>query len=105
MKTARIARIVLFTTLLGSTALAQDAILMNGVEPRPENNSVVEAGAFQKDGPWTIAMSHFGVNANTWTVQTAHEAQGVADADPGSRTSSCSMQTSTRPSRSPISRT
>lgn len=82
MKTARIARIVLFTTLLGSTALAQDAILMNGVEPRPENNSVVEAGAFQKDGPWTIAMSHFGVNANTWTVQTAHEAQGVADADP-----------------------
>jgi ribose transport system substrate-binding protein len=66
---------------LGSTALAQDVSLMSGVEPRPDGNSVVEAGAFQSDAPWTIAMSHFGVNANTWTVQTAHEAQGIADSD------------------------
>jgi ribose transport system substrate-binding protein len=72
---------VLIAALLGSTAFAQDVTLMAGVEPRPEGNSIVEAGAFKKDAPWTIAMSHFGVNANTWTVQTAHEAQGIADGD------------------------
>ena len=71
----------LAAALLASTALAQDVNLMTGVEPRPGDNPVVEAGLFQTEGPWTIAMSHFGVNANTWTVQTAHEAQGVADAD------------------------
>lgn len=71
----------LAAALLASTALAQDVTLMTGVEPRPGDNPIVEAGAFQTEGPWTIAMSHFGVNANTWTVQTAHEAQGAADAD------------------------
>ena len=81
MTTKRMAAATFFAALLGSTALAQDVNLMAGVEPRPEGNSVVEAGAFQSDAPWTIAMSHFGVNANTWTVQTAHEAQGIADAD------------------------
>lgn len=81
MTTKRIAAATIAALLLSTTAMAQDVNLMNGVEPRPDNNSVVEAGAFQKDGPWTIAMSHFGVNANTWTVQTAHEAQGVADGD------------------------
>jgi ribose transport system substrate-binding protein len=70
---------LLASTVIATSAQAQDANLMAGVEPRPENNSVVEAGAFQSSGPWTIAMSHFGVNANTWTVQTAHEAQGIAD--------------------------
>ena len=70
------------TTVLATTAFAQDVVLMQGVEPRPTDNSVVAEGMFKKDGPWTIAMSHFGVNANTWTVQTAHEAQGVADGDP-----------------------
>jgi len=69
------------STALVAPAFAEDVILMDGVEPRQENNSVVEAGAFQTEGPWKIAMSHFGVNANTWTVQTAHEAQGVADGD------------------------
>lgn len=81
MTTKRTAVATIVALLLGTTAMAQDVNLMNGVEPRPDNNSVVEAGAFQKDGPWTIAMSHFGVNANTWTVQTAHEAQGIADGD------------------------
>lgn len=81
MTTKRTAAATIVALLLSSTAMAQDVNLMDGVEARPDNNSVVEAGAFQKDGPWTIAMSHFGVNANTWTVQTAHEAQGVADAD------------------------
>lgn len=71
----------LAAALLASTALAQDVTLMTGVEPRPGDNPIVEAGAFQTEGLWTIAMSHFGVNANTWTVQTAHEAQGAADAD------------------------
>lgn len=71
----------LAAALLASTALAQDVTLMTGVEPRPGDNPIVEAGAFQTEGSWTIAMSHFGVNANTWTVQTAHEAQGAADAD------------------------
>lgn len=74
-------RATLFTALLGSSALAQDVSLMAGVEPRPDANEIVEAGTFQSDAPWTIAMSHFGVNANTWTVQTAHEAQGIADGD------------------------
>ena len=54
---------------------------MAGVVPSTQGNSVIAAGAFQKEGPWTIAMSHFGVNANTWTIQTAHEAQGIADGD------------------------
>ena len=78
---AGIASALLATTLLGSSAFAQDVFLMDGVEARPDGNSVVEAGKYQKDGPWVVAMSHFGVNANTWTVQTAHEAQGIADTD------------------------
>jgi len=69
------------STALAAPAMAADVWLMDGVEPRPEGNSTVEAGKFKKEGPWTIAMSHFGVNANTWTVQTAHEAQGIADGD------------------------
>ena len=71
----------LASTSLVAPVLASDVSLMAGVEPRPEGNSMVPAGAFQKEGPWKIAMSHFGVNANTWTVQTAHEAQGIADGD------------------------
>jgi ribose transport system substrate-binding protein len=69
------------TSILGSSAWAQDVNLMAGVVSNPIGNSVIAAGTFQKDGPWKIAMSHFGVNANTWTVQTAHEAQGIADGD------------------------
>lgn len=72
---------LLATSVLGSMASAQDVTLMAGVVPSPQGNSAIAAGAFQKEGPWTIAMSHFGVNANTWTIQTAHEAQGIADGD------------------------
>jgi ribose transport system substrate-binding protein len=81
MTTRHLTGVALIAALMGSTALAQDVVLMDGVEPRPTDNSTVAAGAFQTEGPWTIAMSHFGINANTWTVQTAHEAQGAADAD------------------------
>jgi ribose transport system substrate-binding protein len=79
-KTATLATLVASTSLV-APAFAEEVSLMNGVVPRAENNAVVEAGAFQTEGPWKIAMSHYGVNANTWTVQTAHEAQGVVDSD------------------------
>ena len=76
-----LAQIFLVVTVMVLPAWAEDIFLMEGVEPRPFDNRVVAAGTFKKDGPWTVAMSHFGVNANTWTVQTAHEAQAIADAD------------------------
>lgn len=69
------------STFICTAAIAQDVTLIDGVEARPNDNTTFAAGAFQKDGPWTIAMSHFGVNANTWTVQTAHEAQGIVSAE------------------------
>lgn len=72
---------LLTTTILVGPALAQEAMLMDGVTARAGNNPTVEAGKFKKDGPWVIGMSHFGVNANTWTVQVAHETQGAADGD------------------------
>lgn len=81
VNTKRTIAAILFVSFLSSTALAQYVNLMVGVEPRPQGNSVVAAGTFRAQAPWTVAMSHFGVNANTWTVQTAHEAQGAADAD------------------------
>jgi ribose transport system substrate-binding protein len=49
-----------------------------GAVPAPGDNPLVEAGKYKKDCPWTIGMSHFGVNANTWTIQVAHEAQAAA---------------------------
>lgn len=64
-----------------SVALAAGAKLMDGVTPRTGENPIVAAGTFKKEGPWVVGMSHFGVNANTWTVQVAHEAQGAADND------------------------
>ncbi|MCR9239313.1 MAG: substrate-binding domain-containing protein [Alphaproteobacteria bacterium] len=73
--------VLLTSTILVAPSLAQEAMLMDGVTARADNNPTVEAGKFQKDGPWVIGMSHFGVNANTWTVQVAHETQGAADAD------------------------
>ena len=65
----------------GSAALAEDVKLMEGVTPRPTENQIVEAGKFKKDGPWTIGMSHFGVNANTWTVQMAHDSESAGKLD------------------------
>jgi ribose transport system substrate-binding protein len=67
--------------LAGSAAWAQDVKLMKGVEPRPGDTRVTKADAFKKKTPWTIGMSHFGVNANTWTVQMAHESEGAAALD------------------------
>lgn len=70
------------TTFLTGLAYAQeDIVLMDGVTPNPDDKSIVEAGKFKKDGPWVIGMSHFGVNANTWTVQVAHEADYAASKD------------------------
>jgi hypothetical protein len=62
-------------------SLAQDVPLLDGVTTRAENNPSVEEGKYKKDAPWVIGMSSFGVNANTWTVQVAHEAQAAADRD------------------------
>lgn len=62
-------------------SLAQDVHLLDGLTVRAENNPTVEAGKYKKDAPWVIGMSSFGVNANTWTVQVAHEAQAAADRD------------------------
>ncbi len=39
-----------------------------GAVPAPGDNPVVETGKYKKDCPYTIGMSHFGVNANTWTI-------------------------------------
>jgi ribose transport system substrate-binding protein len=62
-------------------AFAEEVFLMDGLTTRAENNPVVEAGKYKKDGPWVIGMSAFGVNANTWTVQVAHETKAAADKD------------------------
>lgn len=72
---------LLTSTLLASPLAAQDLELMDGVFPRPGDDRVVEAGTFQAEAPWTIGMSHFGVNANTWTVQMAHESVAAAGLD------------------------
>ena len=70
------------TTILAMTiahpASAEDIQLMEGVTQRAGDNPLSEAGKYKKDCPWVIGMSHFGVNANTWTVQVAHESEGAA---------------------------
>lgn len=72
---------LVLSTALSGVAMAQDVFLMDGVTPSTLNTTVVPAGSFQKDGPWVIGMSHFGVNANTWTVQVAHETEAAAAKD------------------------
>lgn len=69
---------LLASTLAGLPALAEDVVLMDGVVPKAGDNPVVEAGKYKKECGWTIGMSHFGVNANTWTVQVAHESEAAA---------------------------
>lgn len=66
---------------LAGAAMAQDVFLLDGVTPSTKDTSIVPAGRFKKDGPWVIGMSHFGVNANTWTVQVAHETEAAAAKD------------------------
>ncbi|MCX5513991.1 ABC transporter substrate-binding protein [Kaistia algarum] len=70
------------TVFVGAAAQAQEVQLMDGVTPRPGDDRMTSADQFKKDGPWKIGMSHFGVNANTWTVQMAHEAEAAAKKDP-----------------------
>lgn len=60
---------------------AQEVNLLDGVTTPAENNPSVEPGKYKKDAPWVIGMSSFGVNANTWTVQVAHEAEAAAARD------------------------
>lgn len=85
-------------------ALAEDVWLMDGVTARTSNNPLVTADRFRKAPPWVIGMSHFGVNANTWTVQVAHESQGAAKKTPASLNLSCLTPVSIKRNRSPISR-
>lgn len=66
---------------LGAPALAQDVKLMDGVTPRPGDAATTAPGAFKKNAPWKIGMSHFGLKANTWTTQRAYEAEGAAAKD------------------------
>ena len=62
-------------------AQAEEVNLMQGVAPRPGDERMTAPNQFKKNGPWKIGMSHFGVNANTWTVQMAHDAEAAAKLD------------------------
>ena len=73
---------LVLSAALSGAAMAEDVFLMDGVTPSTTDTTMVPAGAFAKEGPWVIGMSHFGVNANTWTVQVAHETEAAAAADP-----------------------
>lgn len=86
MRTAPIAafcrRATLSIALLGAAAAqAQDVKLMEGVTPRPGDSRQTKPNEFKKNPPWKVGMSHFGVNANTWTVQMAHESEAAAKLD------------------------
>ena len=72
---------VLALTLSAGATYAQEVKLMDGVTPRPGDARKTKADEFKKNAPWKIGMSHFGVNANTWTVQMAHEAEAAAKKD------------------------
>ncbi|WP_311031590.1 ABC transporter substrate-binding protein [Mesorhizobium koreense] len=66
-----------------ASSYAADAVAGSDIKPgltaRTGDNPVTEAGKFKKPCGWVIGMSDFGVNANTWTVQVAHEAKAAAD--------------------------
>lgn len=72
------------TVCLATAAVAQDTNvkLMEGAAPRLGDERMTAPNQFKKAGPWKIGMSHFGVNANTWTVQMAHEAESASKQDP-----------------------
>lgn len=73
--------VLAFAMLAAGAAQAQDVKLMEGVSPRPGDTRKTKPDEFKKTAPWRIGMSHFGVNANTWTVQMAHEAEAAARQD------------------------
>lgn len=77
-KSTVLAGLVISKALAGA-AMAEDVYLMDGVAPA-ESAEIVPAGTYKTDCGWKIGMSHFGVNANTWTVQVAHESEGAAEA-------------------------
>lgn len=81
MLTKSILAVALATTMLCAPSYAEDVFLLDGVTAREGDNPTVEAGKFKKEGPWVIGMSAFGVNANTWTVQVAHETEAAAAKD------------------------
>ena len=65
---------------LSAPSFADDVFTpLPGAVPATGDNPVVDTSQFKKPCGWTIGMSDFGVNANTWTVQVAHEAQAAAD--------------------------
>ena len=71
--------LMVMTAIAAPTFAADSFIPLPGAVPAPGDNPVVETGKYKKDCPYTIGMSHFGVTANTWTIQVAHEAQAAAD--------------------------
>jgi ribose transport system substrate-binding protein len=71
----------LAATMLHTPSFAEEVFLLDGVTARGGDNPTVAAGKYKKDGPWVIGMSHFGVNANTWTVQVSHETAAAAAKD------------------------
>jgi ribose transport system substrate-binding protein len=86
MRTTRIAHVcqvalLAFTVLAGAAGQAQEVKLMDGVTPRSGDARQTKPNEFKKEAPWKIGMSHFGVNANTWTVQMAHESEAAAKLD------------------------
>lgn len=73
--------LIVATVAAWTEASAQEVNLMQGVTPRPGDERMTAPDQFKKNGPWKIGMSHFGVNANTWTVQMAHESEAAAKLD------------------------
>ena len=65
----------------GSGGELDPIVQIAGAAPDPVDG-VVEAGKFTKAPPWKIGMSHFGVNANTWTVQVVHETEAAVEKNP-----------------------
>lgn len=73
--------LMIASSLTAVPVRADEVKLLDGVTTPADNNPTVEAGKYKKDAPWVIGMSSFGVNANTWTVQVAHEAEAAAARD------------------------
>ncbi|MDY8109395.1 substrate-binding domain-containing protein [Fulvimarina sp. 2208YS6-2-32] len=78
--TIRTVSAALLASVCATAAFAEPTVaLMEGVFPAQGDNPVVEAGTFESECGWTIGMSAFGVNANTWTVQVASESEAEAE--------------------------
>ena len=82
IRTVACATLLASGVIAGAAARADEVKLMEGVFPHPDDTRMTAADAFKTEPPWTIGMSHFGVNANTWTVQMAHDTEAAAARDP-----------------------